>query len=310
MSEDNPAFHVEQYPKVPRGTVPSSEISCPICGKSSFSILVTAKDYTATQETFHVSQCDNCNFLLTLPRPIDHGPYYDSVAYISHSNTKRGIINRIYHLARHFNLKSKFQLAEKYAPGNIWLDYGSGQGAFLAYAAQQNIQISGVEIHNDSRAHCQKLGYTVVAPPEYLKKHNAVDCITMWHVLEHVENLDEVFAKHYSNLTSNGTLIIAVPNPASKDAEIYREYWAAYDVPRHLWHFKEKDIRSLATRHNFNYLGKKPMLLDAFYISMLSEKYKNGNMIRGIINGAISNLHAAIKSKNYSSQIYILQKKD
>lgn len=309
MLEDKPSFHVEQSPKVPRETVPLSEISCPLCGKTSFSIVVSAKDYTATKETFNVSQCDNCNFLLTLPRPIDHTPYYDSVDYISHSDTKRGIINRLYHLARNFNLKTKFKLVKKYAPGKIWLDYGSGHGAFLQFASQLGMQISGVEIHDGSRAHCQKLGYTVVAPSDYLNKHSSVDCITMWHVLEHVENLHEVFTQHHSNLTSKGTLIIAVPNPESKDAEIYQAHWAAYDVPRHLWHFKEKDIQHLAAQHNFEYVGKEPMLLDAFYISMLSEKYKNGNMFRAIANGIISNLYAAFKSKNFSSQIYILRKK-
>lgn len=300
---------MEQSRKVPRGTVPSSQISCPICGQSSFKIVLLSQDYTATKETFSVSQCQGCGFLLTLPRPINHAPYYDSDEYISHSDTKSGIINRLYHIARNFNLKAKFKLTKQYAPGNHWLDYGSGHGAFLEFTSRKGIQNSGVEIHDGSREHCISQGHSVISPSEYLRNTTSVDCITMWHVLEHVENLDEVFAKHHSNLNSSGALFIAVPNPESKDAKIYGKHWAAYDVPRHLWHFKEKDIQLLADRHHFQYLGKKPMLLDAFYISMLSEKYKSGNMLRAIINGTLSNLSARFQSKNYSSQIYILRKK-
>ena len=131
----------------------------------------------------------------------------------------------------------------------------------------------------------------------------------MWHVLEHIPNLNEIILKHKSNLIHDGILTIAVPNHDSYDAKQYKKYWAAYDVPRHLWHFTENDIRSIFNKHGFEYIQTKPMIFDSYYVSMLSEKYKGGNLLRGIITGAVSNLKARTKSNSFSSQIYIFRKK-
>lgn len=254
-------------------------------------------------------RCRNCGFKFTCPVPKDLNPYYDSEDYISHSKTKKGLINRLYHLAQQYNLASKYKKAKKHAQGNKWIDYGSGAGDFLRMLRNKKAEVSGVEPHEPVRLECEKEGFSVLTPEAYLSTKTPCDVITMWHVLEHVDNLDEVLQKHHSNLSSDGMLVIAVPNPDSLDARVYKEYWAAYDVPRHLWHFTEKDIRALADKFGFELIEQHAMILDAFYISMLSEKYRGGNLVAAVINGLRSNLSALLGRTPYSSQIYILRKR-
>ena len=253
--------------------------------------------------------CSNCGFKFTQPVPADLSPYYDSEDYISHSKTKKGLINRLYHLAQQYNLASKYKKAKKHARGSRWIDYGSGAGDFLRVLQKKKIDVSGVEPHEPIRMQCENKGFSVLTPEDYLHRNTPCDIITMWHVLEHVENLERVLHKHHTNLSPDGILVIAVPNPDSLDAHLYKEYWAAYDVPRHLWHFTEKDIRRLADKSDFEFIEFHGMILDAFYISMLSEKYKGGNLLSAVVNGIRSNLSALLGRNPYSSQIYILRKK-
>ncbi len=131
----------------------------------------------------------------------------------------------------------------------------------------------------------------------------------MWHVLEHVHDLNETLAKLRSLLTNNGTVFIAVPNHESYDAQLYKNYWAGYDLPRHLWHFSKENIKTLLTRHNLKLQAIVPMRFDAYYVSLLSEGYKNpakSSLIKSasaFTRGLISNLKAG--KDNHSSLIYI-----
>jgi hypothetical protein len=101
------------------------------------------------------------------------------------------------------------------------------------------------------------------------------------------------------------------PNCTSLDAKIYKEEWAAYDVPRHLYHFTPKDIDALFLKHDLKVFRVLPMVFDSFYVSMLSEKIKTGktNILRSTWNGFRSNMSAIKTGKTYSSQIYLIRKK-
>jgi predicted SAM-dependent methyltransferase len=129
----------------------------------------------------------------------------------------------------------------------------------------------------------------------------------MWHVLEHVYHLKRDIAELVRILKPDGSLIIAVPNMSSKDAKQYKEFWAAYDVPRHLYHFQKETIVNLMSQFNLSCKEILPMKFDSYYVSMLSEKYKNGKLVSGVLNGLKSNLDA--KSGGFSSQIYVFRKK-
>lgn len=304
-------FHVEHKAEkdVPRGTNHVTITNCPICQSGSLKEITQAIDYTVTRESFRIQSCQQCHFLLTNPQPAPESlaAYYASQDYISHSETKKGLINRLYHIAQKKNLKDKFKACKKRAPHGPWADYGSGAGAFVKYATDQGQNIIGFEPSDDARK-AAKIKGIASSPIEHFPNDKSYSCITMWHVLEHIPDFQEVLTLLVSHLVSKGILVIAVPNHQSYDSAFYKSYWAALDVPRHLWHFTEKDVRSLASKLNMSVEKVLPMPFDSYYVSMLSEKYKNGSMIRGIMTGLISNFIARFSSRPYSSQIYILRK--
>lgn len=305
-------FHVEQSDlnDVSRGTGAVNLQSCPICQGRSFSHVLTAKDHTVTLESFQVLQCEQCEFTFTNPQPLpsELHKYYASEAYISHSETKQGLINRIYHIAQRRNLHNKYSLCNHLAPKGAWADYGSGAGAFVHYSATNGKDITGFEPSEVGRTQSQKKGVQC-HPIDTFPNQKKYACITMWHVLEHIPNFIQVLQTLSGEIVPNGILVIAVPNHKSQDAAIYGSEWAAFDVPRHLWHFTEKDIHALSKILHMTLEKIQPMKMDAYYVSMLSEKnLKNGVLFRGLWNGLLSNLRARFQSLPFSSQIYILRK--
>lgn len=308
MSQNKPLSSGRSPAEVSRETFIGAA-ACPICSGTEYRTLFEVKDYAVSRETFHLSECKRCGLQRTLPVPKDLNPYYDSQDYISHSKTKAGFINKLYHAAQRINLRYKYKLIPRRDKEKRIIDYGCGAGDFLKFLHKGGYKVRGVEPHLSSREQLNKLGYDVDSVDTYLSSDLRADCITMWHVLEHVENLNALLRKHREVLTNEGSLLIAVPNPESPDARRYREYWAAYDVPRHLWHFREDDIRRLAANNDFRIVSVRGLPLDAFYISMLSEKYKKGSFVRAVVTSVISNISAVLSSSNYSSKVYTLQKK-
>jgi len=289
--------------------------SCPICGPTSFKIVLNCKDYTVSQETFTIVACDGCGFEYTNPRPSDDviGNYYKSDDYISHSNTKKGIISQLYHSVRNYTLKKKIQLVSKYVSRGTILDYGSGTGMFLKTCELSGWKAFGIEPDSGARKIVAEMNLCV-----YATKHNLIsdfpevsfDAITLWHVLEHVTDLEDSLSFFKNKLKPHGVLIIAVPNHTSFDAQYYKAFWAAYDVPRHLYHFHKETIEKLLVKFGFNLIETSPMKFDSFYVSMLSEKYKTGsiNYLKAFFVGLKSNFKAK-SAANFSSVIYVFKKK-
>lgn len=286
---------------------------CPVCDGTAFTDHLNTQDYTVSQEQFTIQQCKSCGFLITSPRPADEdlGRYYESGAYISHAQRPKTILDRVYWIAREFALRTKYNLIRRTNPKTM-LDYGCGTGAFLSYCQKKGIIVTGVEPSTQAR----HMASTRIAPRPVHENVTALtgpfDTITLWHVLEHVPDLNATIAHLHSLLHSTGTLIIAVPNVTSWDSTIYGKHWAAYDVPRHLWHFNRDTISQLFQRHKLTLKQVVPMKLDSYYVSLLSEKYKRQQnstaigMINAAKNGLISNLNAR-KTGAYSSLIYIFQ---
>ena len=289
--------------------------------KNSFSVYVNCEDYLVSNEKFDLLLDDNLDLLMTSPKPENEnlGKYYESEDYISHTDAKKSLVDKVYQLVKNYSLKKKLALVDSFqSEEKRILDIGCGTGDFLSICASNGWEVIGVEPNFKAREiPIQKTtnsnaGFfdTVGA----LKKEENVflgfDVITMWHVLEHVPNLDETIFNLKKLLKPEGTLVIAVPNFKSYDASYYKQYWAAYDVPRHLWHFSQTAIRRLFFFQNMEVVKTLPMKFDSFYVSMLSEKNKNGknSFLKAFLVGLRSNSKAK-RSNEYSWLIYVIKNK-
>lgn len=285
--------------------------SCPICDHINFVPFLVCTDYTVSQEKFQLVKCSTCNFVITTPRPNNEelGKYYQSADYISHTSKANSIIDKLYLIARSFTLKRKQRLAAKLQPkrGKL-LDVGCGTGDFLNTCNTDGWNVRGVEPGDVPREIARQKGINTVTSLDEVE--GSFNLITLWHVLEHVPDLSKTLSKLYNLLEDNGTLLIAVPNHTSLDASIYKEEWAGYDVPRHLWHFNQQNMEQLLRKNNFSLQKTLPLTLDAFYVSLLSETYRKAGIakfINAFFAGLRSNL-AATKTNQYSSIIYVVKK--
>lgn len=288
--------------------------NCPICNSLEFNFFLSCIDNTVSRETFKIVQCKSCSFKFTNPRPEEKnlGKYYKSEDYVSHSNTKKGFINSTYQSVRKYTLFKKLQLISRfYRTGKI-LDIGCGTGEFLNVCKNAKWSAFGIEPDPDARKMAIENYALDVRDETEIKNFDdaSFDVISMWHVLEHVPKLNERVEELKRLIKPKGLIIIAVPNCNSLDAKIYKENWAAYDVPRHLYHFRPADIDALFKSHGMKVIRTLPMIFDSFYVSMLSEKIKTGkvNFIKAAWNGFRSNLAALRSGKTYSSQIYLIRK--
>lgn len=290
--------------------------ACPVCSSDAIRKVLVVKDQSVSQEIFEIWECSSCTarFTQKVPHENQISRYYKSDDYISHTDTGKGIINTLYHVIRKRTLANKKRIIEKYTGvrKKRLLDIGAGTGAFAAYMQQLGWQVIAVEPDADTRQRAilkYQLGVSDVDLLWKLEKRS-IDVITMWHVLEHVHDLHGYMNQIQELLTDNGKAFIAVPNYTSLDGNYYKEFWAAYDVPRHLYHFSPASINSLLHTHKLLLTGMQPMWYDSMYISMLSEKYKNGrsNFLNALITGTRSNFNALGNREQCSSVIYIIEK--
>jgi 2-polyprenyl-3-methyl-5-hydroxy-6-metoxy-1,4-benzoquinol methylase len=273
------------------------------------------KDYSVSGEEFQLRYNEELDMLETFPQPKAEklSEYYKSEDYISHTDTKRNLLERVYHIVRHISLNRKLKLINSFnSESKNLLDIGCGTGDFLETAKKDNWKIVGVEPNEQARTIANSKTNNNVFDISYLKtlKEDSFDVITLWHVLEHLPNLQMHITLFRKLLKPNGTLVIAVPNFKSYDANHYKSFWAAYDVPRHLWHFSKQSISKLFITENLVLEKTLPMVFDAYYVSLLSEKYKSGftNFFKAFWIGFKSNFHAR-STEEASSHIYILKQR-
>ena len=292
---------------------------CPICNKEDISTLLHTKDYSLTGKDFQIIQCANCTLEYTDPAPSkeDIAPYYNFPSYISHTDTKEGFVNQIYHKVRNYTLTQKTNWVQSLFTGHKGhlLEVGAGTGAFAHSMFKKGWNVTALEPDESSRLKALEIYDLHLLPIEELFQLEPAkyEVITLWHVLEHVHDLN-AYMKTFNNLLKpNGRLIIAVPNYTSYDAVFYKNYWAAYDVPRHLYHFSPMSMHYLTKKHKMSIIQKIPMWFDSFYVSLLSEKYKESGMLgilRAFIIGCISNLTALRNADRGSSMIYEIKKNE
>jgi len=288
---------------------------CPLCNHTSFGPLLVCQDHLSSHERFELKQCLSCSFVFTSPRPDSQSlpSYYQSNQYISHTGKSTGVLSFFYLLARKFTLRWKIKLIKQFKKHISILDYGCGTGELLLACQRQGWQISGLEPSAPARQKAAQITGINIASNLQQLKGQQFDVITLWHVLEHVMDLREKISELKAFLRNDGLLFLAVPNCQSPDALFYHQYWAGYDVPRHLWHFTKTTMTALLKSEGLTVKSIYPMKLDAYYVSLLSEKYKSSNrmtpaaFLQGAIRGFLSNRNAQL-TVNHSSLIYIVAK--
>jgi len=288
---------------------------CPLCGSDNISKKLSCTDHLVSNRLFDIYKCNGCSFVFTqdYPDEKDIGRYYESEDYISHSDTSKGFTNRLYQLVRQVMLKRKKTLVKKITglSAGTLLDIGSGTGYFASVMKESGWDVKGIEINDRAREFSKSHFKLEALPPSGLSgiESNTVDCITLWHVLEHFHDPFGYISEIKRILRPHGKCIFALPNCGSYDATFYGPHWAGYDVPRHLWHFTPDSFRSFCDKTGLELLSEKTLAPDVFYISMLSEKYRGSSatFIKGMFKASLFALRAFLNKKKTSSLIYIAE---
>lgn len=288
---------------------------CPLCNSENIYPEIKLKDHLVTKEEFNIYRCSECEFLFTqnIPPEKHVSKYYESEEYISHSDTRNGLVYKLYHIARKIMLNRKYQLIKKLNTGKKLLDIGCGTGYFLNYMKTKNYDTLGIEMNDKAREYGRKKFNLEILTSEHLTKEGQIErynIITLWHSLEHLYEPNYYMKVIYNLLKVDGFLIIALPNPNCFDAKYYKSFWAGYDVPRHLWHFTPKTIERMAQNNKFEIIFLKKLPFDPFFNSLLSEKYCNNKVgfPFGIIISLISFLKGLFDIRQASSIIYVMKK--
>lgn len=290
--------------------------NCPVCKSSDLKKIFKAVDFTVSKKEFEILECAQCRLRFTqdVPDADSISSYYKSEDYISHTNSSKGLINKLYQIVRSITLKQKQYNIERITglkTGHL-LDVGSGTGMFVKQMKDHGWQVTGLEPDEAARNLAYNKNKVQLFDMDLMDKLNkeSFDAISLWHVLEHVHELDLLITRLKVLLKPSGTIFIALPNYTSMDAAYYKNNWAAYDVPRHLYHFSPASIQELMKRNDLKVIKHQPMWFDSFYISLLSSKYKTGaiNIFSGFFNGLKSNFYAWRNPQKCSSVIYLVKK--
>lgn len=288
-----------------------------MCGGKHFEHALTCTDYYASGEQFGILRCAHCGFIFTqgVPLEAEIGRYYETPDYISHSDTREGLMNQVYHQVRKLMLARKAKMIKRtsgLSKGSL-LDIGTGTGYFSKEMKERGWRVKAIEKNPQARIFAKEHFDLDIDAESALAGYEdaSFDAITLWHVMEHLEHLNETWERLSKLLKDRGVLIVAVPNPNSYDARKYKEWWAAYDVPRHLWHFTPSAMQQFGVKHGFKLAEQHPMPFDAFYVSMLTEKYRGSNLpfMRGVWTGMCAWLDTLVKKERSSSMIYVFRKK-
>jgi 2-polyprenyl-3-methyl-5-hydroxy-6-metoxy-1,4-benzoquinol methylase len=292
----------------------TNTLTCPVCGNTSFRLLHECIDHSVSHETFLVMCCTECHLGITQPQPSEAeiGKYYAFDEYVSHTGKHKGLLGKLYLAARRIALRNKYRIISHYHETGSILDYGCGTGEFLSLMKSNGWKITGVEPSEIAREKSNSLNGNFTYPSLRELPEGTFDCITLWHVLEHVHTLNATIELLTHKLNTSGVIILALPNYLSADSQYYKSYWAGYDVPRHLWHFRKESIVRLLLNHGLILETIKPLKMDSFYVSLLSERYRGTSpsfqLFNAFRSGLLSNLKAR-SNNNYSSLIYIARAK-
>ncbi len=287
---------------------------CLLCLNEQTEHYGSSRDYFLTAEPFDLIKCTHCGLIFTDPFPDENklSDYYKSENYFSHPHKRMNLMGKMYDWVKRQNIRSKYKLIHQFKSKGRLLDIGCGSGDFIHYGKYIGWDVSGVEPDEPARKFAAEKTQKPILPPGQtdIWKADTFDVITLWHVLEHVYDLDKQLREISRLAKQDALIVVALPNHRSHDAKRYGEYWAAWDLPRHLYHFDQDSIRFLFEKHGYSLVQTFPMKWDAYYVALLSEKYKfkKQNYVRAFWEAFLSNRKAG-RSKQYSSLIYCFERK-
>jgi len=283
---------------------------CPLCKQKENKLFLNTSDFFFTKQDFTLAKCDQCGFIYTnpIPDPDSLATYYESEDYLSHKSDNKGLLSAVYKSIRKINIKTKFRLVQQYKElGNV-LEIGTGTGELLYYFYKNGWNVTGVEPNDYARNFAISNFKLNILNEDQISELQAksYDIVMLWHVLEHVYDLEGRMKQIKKLVKDNGYVVIAVPNIDSYDFKKYGKYWAGLDVPRHLYHFSEPTMRKLLQTYSLKLIASYPMKFDAYYVSLLSEKYLGSKLpyFNALFNGFRSNQNAS-RNNNYSSMIFV-----
>ena len=214
------------------------------------------KDYIKSGDLFQLYKDNNSGIVWTsLDKNHNHEYYYLSEKYIPHKE-KKGFFGFLYLFVQKIMFRYKLNNLKNHINKNkTVLDYGSGDGRFAKYLNQLHIKTMTYD------PLVKKLDES--EPHSYQTPENQVDTLMMWHVLEHIPDLESSIKAIYNSIKNNGSLVIAVPNIDSFDSKHYKQCWAGLDVPRHLYHFNHESLINFIEKQGFIYNYRKPLIFDS-----------------------------------------------
>lgn len=280
--------------------------SCFFCGSHDIGSSIASVERLSKKETFHIATCGACGMKRTIDAPAlkDIGTYYAHESYVSHTGVRvwpLRVLRTLRLWLRAHMISSFFQ-----RKGSL-LDIGCGVGDFAALIQKQGWNVLCIEPDESTRQKAQKqykLDVRDVSALAHLPEAT-FDVITLWHVLEHMYDPLQTGATVKRLLNSEGVCIVAVPNAEAYSAEHYGCNWVAYDVPRHVSHFRSRDIHTWAERSGLEVIRQSSVPLDEFFCCLKSGALRGDWLFVRVLRAIQCFCIAAFQPKRASTMLFV-----
>jgi 2-polyprenyl-3-methyl-5-hydroxy-6-metoxy-1,4-benzoquinol methylase len=233
---------------------------CPLCTATETGLfcVVPQKRAGGPDHSWSIVRCRECGGGWTAPLPDQRqlASFYPP-AYLgdTESRLEQFFSGRLQRTRSWRNELEKVKLVERFIGGGTILDVGCADGTFLWALNARNWTRHGVEhIKEVVRLVSARMpGLHLTAGDIFASSlhEGQFDVISLWHVFEHLVEPGRVLDRLFGLLKPGGWLFIAAPNIDSLQAHLFRQYWFAFDVPRHVFHFSPSSLRRLLARSGF-----------------------------------------------------------
>lgn len=273
---------------------------CNLCTSTIFEHHQTTNDFFLGREDVNSDfvRCTTCGLIFQSPRPSreELRPHYPDTYTDQIDHPENQQESWIFNIARRYGLQKRYREISRYKDKGRILDIGSSSGHFLSLLHNNpDWDAYGIE-PSDYAAQLARKKYNLNVQIGTLNDvsfpDRFFDAVTMWDVLEHVQNPQQTLLEINRILHSQGFLVIRVPNAYSLDATIFGPHWAGYDAPRHLYIFSPITLQKMLSNAGFVILDKHCRLgsYTAFILSLNFLMIKNGlsNKLRRSIMRALN----------------------